>query len=282
MLLAVALAGAAGAPPQRIVSTSPSITEILFALGLGPRVVAVTNFCHYPPEVNKLPKVGTYLRPNLETIASLRPDLVVIEDNPIQLAGKLAALGLKPLEIEPKDLAGIRLAITRVGDAAGVPQAAAQLNARMQADLEAIRKEAAKRRRTRVAFIVGRTPGSLEGLVAVGRASFLNELIELAGGENVFRESASPYPKVPLEEILGRNPDVIVDMGDMADTAKITEQHRREVPRLWQRYPALKAVRDGRVFAVASDIFVVPGPRVVEAAREFARMFATAQGGAAR
>jgi ABC-type Fe3+-hydroxamate transport system substrate-binding protein len=106
----------------------------------------------------------------------------------------------------------------------------------------------------------------------VGRASYLNELIDIAGGENVFLESVAPYPKVSIEELLARDPEVIVDMGEMADTVGVTDEQKRKVVRLWQRYPSLAAVKHGGVHSIASDIYVVPGPRMVEAAEAFARM----------
>jgi iron complex transport system substrate-binding protein len=109
-------------------------------------------------------------------------------------------------------------------------------------------------------------------LVVAGRASYLNEVIEVAGGENVFRDALAGYPGVSLEEVMARNPEVIVDMGDMSDTVGVTEEHKRNVVGLWNRVPYLAAVKRHRVFAVASDMFVVPGPRVVDAAKAFAEM----------
>ncbi|MEO8027384.1 MAG: cobalamin-binding protein, partial [Bryobacteraceae bacterium] len=100
----------------------------------------------------------------------------------------------------------------------------------------------------------------------------LNELIELAGGTNIFKDAVASYPAISLEEVLARNPEVIIDMGDMAQTVGVTDAHKRGVVKLWSRFPSIAAVRGGRVFAVASDIFVVPGPRIAEAVREFARM----------
>ncbi|MCP5119128.1 MAG: ABC transporter substrate-binding protein, partial [bacterium] len=118
----------------------------------------------------------------------------------------------------------------------------------------------------------GRTPQALEALMAVGRASYLNVLMEIAGGENVLRDAASAYPRISLETVLSEDPEVIVDMGEMANTVGVSDQDKRRVVELWQRYPAIAAVRDKRVYAVASDIFVVPGPRMVDAAIAFARM----------
>jgi hypothetical protein len=98
-------------------------------------------------------------------------------------------------------------------------------------------------------FVVGRTPNRLDGLIVVGQASYLNEIIALAGGENVFRDAVASYPAVSLEEVLARNPDVIVDMGDMADTVGVTDQHKREVTSLWERLTNVAAVKQHRVFA---------------------------------
>ena len=115
-------------------------------------------------------------------------------------------------------------------------------------------------------FVVGRSPNRLEDLIVVGKASYLNEVIALAGGENIFRDAVAPYPAVSLEDVLARNPEVILDMGDMSDTVNVTDEHKRGVVALWRRMQGLAAVRTQRVFAVASDIYVVPGPRVVDAA----------------
>ncbi|MEK7408881.1 MAG: cobalamin-binding protein [Acidobacteriota bacterium] len=269
----LALAAASlSAQPRRIVSTAPSITEMLYALGLGDRVVGVTTFCHYPPEAAGKPKVGDYLRPNVEIIVSLRPDLVIVERTGVRKTERLPALKLNVIEVDDGTLAGIYESIERIGAAAGVPERAAVLNARIRAELEAISRRAARVPKRRVMFVLGRTPGRLEDLVVGGKGSYLDEVIRLAGGENVFAGAAVAYSKVSLEEVLARNPEVIVDMGEMAQTVGVTEARKKAVVALWSRYPSLAAVNERRVFAVASDIFVVPGPRVVEAARALAAM----------
>jgi len=270
--LCLSVACFSAAFPQRIVSTAPSITEMLYALGLGDKVVGVTKYCRYPPEARLKPKIGDYTSPNLEAIAALRPDLVIIQTNPIHLAEKLAALHLKSLEVNQDKIADVYHSIQVVGGATGAQAAAAKLTQSIQEKLAAVQKHAAGLPKTRVMFVIGRSPNRLDGLIVVGSASYLNEIIDLAGGENVFRDTRAAYPSVGLEEVLARNPQVVVDMGDMSDTVDVTEQHKREVVNLWQRLSTLDAVKQHRVYAVASDIFVVPGPRVVNAAEEFARM----------
>lgn len=268
----LAVAGALAAQPKRIVSTAPGITETLFALGLGDRVVGVSTYCHYPPEAASRPRIGTYLRPNVEAIVALRPDLVILQSMPNDAGPQLARMKLNVLEVDHGNLDNSLAAIQTIGNRSGVGERAARLVQEMRSRLDEIRRRTARAPRRSLVFIVGRTPGRLEGLVAVGKGSYLNELIEIAGGVNALAGTPLAYPKISLEALLAMNPDVLVDMGDMADTINVTENHKREVVSLWGRYPALKAVASKRVFAVASDVFVVPGPRIVEAASAFERM----------
>jgi ABC-type Fe3+-hydroxamate transport system substrate-binding protein len=270
-LVAVSAALAA-AFPQRIVSTAPSITEMLYALGLGDRVVGVTIYAHYPPEARLKPKIGSYIAPNLERIAATRPDLVIIQNNPIHLGERLAALHLNVVEVRQDSIAEIYRSIQTIGDAAGVPDRARALNRKLEQEIRAVRERTAGFPPTRMMFVVGRTPDRLEDIICVGKASYLNGIMTVAGGENIFKDAIAPYPKVGLEEILARNPQVIVDMGDMSQTDGVTEAHKQAVIRLWSQFPTIDAVKNHRVFAVASDIFIVPGPRMVDAARAFARM----------
>jgi iron complex transport system substrate-binding protein len=254
-------------PPQRIVSTTPSITEILYALGLGDRVVGVTRFCRYPPEAQLKPKIGDYTNPNIEAIAALKPDLVIIQTNPARLRERLSPMHLRTIEVDQQNIPGIYESIRAVGEAAGVPDRAAKLIDSIRTGLDAVRARAAALRPVRVMFVVGRSQGRLDGLVVVGRASFLNEVLHTAGGENIFHDALAPYPKVSLEEVMSRKPEVILDMGDMADTVGVTDQHKREVVALWDRVATLNAVQNHRVFAIASDYYIVPGPRVIDSAR---------------
>lgn len=255
--------------PQRIVSTAPSITELLYALGLGDRMVGVDRFSRYPAEALRKPQIGDYAAPNLETIASLRPTLVIIPTNPVQLRQRLEALRLRVLELDQEGIPAMYNSFRQVGAATGTTAKAESVIEEIRKQLVAVRSRAAALKPTRMMFVVGRMPGSLDGLMVAGQASYLNEIIEIAGGQNVFKDASAAYPKVSLEEILARNPEVIVDMGEMADTVGVSEAQKRNVAALWNRMGSIAAVRSRRVHAVASDIFVVPGPRVVLAAQEF-------------
>lgn len=276
VLALVLAAGSALAQPRRIVSTAPSVTETLFALGLGDRVVGVSTYCHYPTQVSKLPRVGTYITPNIETIARLRPDLVILQKLPNSSASKLTDLGLPVIEVDSGNLQQNLDNILAIGKATQSTAAAARLVGNIRQQLDALRQSAAKRKPRSVVFIVGRTPGKLEGLVVVGAGSYLSELLTAAGGANIFADSSRGYLKTSLEVIVRRNPDVIIDMGDMAETTGVTDQHKQAVVQLWSSQPTLKAIASRTIFAVASDIFVVPGPRMLDAAQAFAKLLESA------
>ena len=276
VVFALIFAGNAPAQPQRIVSTSPSITEVLFALGLGPRVVGVSNYCEYPPSVVSLPKVGTFLHPDPELIARLRPDLVIVHKLPNELTNRLAALHIPFAEVDRGAIQDTYSEILQIGKATATEPQAQDLVNRLKDRMSQIHREAQGQVHPSVVMVIGRTPGALSNLVVVGRDSFLDELVETAGGENLMSaESNSAYPRVSLETLLRLNPDVIIDMGDMGTSFEERQKQVEANQALWREAPYLRAVQKGRVYCISSTAFVVPGPRAIEAAAE---LFALLQG----
>jgi iron complex transport system substrate-binding protein len=270
LLASLCAAGLPGAERPRIVSTSPSITETLFALGLGDRVVAVSRYCRYPAEAAARPKVGTFLQPDVELIARLRPDLTIVHPGANGLDRRLTALKIPFVTVERGSLSSVFSSIRLIGAAAGIPDRAAALIAALEARLDRVRRAVAGRRPQKVLLIVGRRPGTLTDLVAVGRRSYLSDLATIAGGANVLSDQGLPeYPRISMETVLRLAPDVIIDAGDMGDTAEERRSRQVITEGLWKRQQ-IDAVRAGRVHAVISDAFVVPGPRVVEATETIA------------
>lgn len=270
ILFAALLSAVHAQSPGRIVSTSPSVTETLYALGLGPQVAGVTSFCDYPPEAARKPKIGTFLQPDYERILSLRPTLVLVIKNPVGVASKLEGLGLKTEELDMDRVGSILASIQLIGRATGSTSAANQLVSRLKTSLDRVRKAASGRSRPSVLFIVGRAPGTLQNMVGAGPGTFLDELLRLAGGVNILEHSPIQYPKVSLEQVFAADPDVIIDMGDYAHSGSDTGERRRlEELALWSPYKSLRAVRTGRVHAVTDSFFVVPGPRMDLAAAAF-------------
>ena len=257
--------------PARIVSTSPSITETLFGLGLGGQVVGVSNYCRFPPEVNKLPKVGTFLRPNPELIARLTPTLVVVHAGPNDAAQQLAKLKIPFITVDRGTLPSVFSSIRAIGKAAGAPDRAAALVASLDTRLDRVRANVSGRAPKKVLIIMGRRAGTLTDLIAVGPRSYLHDLVGIAGGVNVLANSGLEYPRISMESIIRLDPDVIIDAGDMGDTPDDRERRRVTTEGLWNAQTLVRAARTNHVHAVTSDIFVVPGPRVVEAAETMAR-----------
>ena len=245
---------------QRIVSTAPSITETLFAMGLGSRVAGVTIYCKYPPEAAKIAKIGTYLKPDIEAIVALHPDLVVVQKQGNHLSEELTRMHIRYVEVQSFNLNYIYAGAREIGKAADASVAAEQMIQSMQRQLRAIESVAAGKPKVSVAFVVGHTAGSLEGLVAGSGTSYFSDLLTMAGGTNVFMDTKNPYPRVSLEEIISRDPDFIFELsGD-------SRPKQEEVVSLWKMHRTLKAVAAGHVYAIPSGPFLSPGPRAVEAA----------------
>lgn len=258
------LAFSAQGPPARIVSTFPSVTETLFALGAGDRVVGVSNYCRYPPAVLSLPKVGTYTKPDPEKIALLRPDLVIIQQSATTLADRLSALGIRHAEVKVGSLDEVYSMILDIGRAVGLPEKAEQLNAEIRSRLDAFRAETSGKPRPTALMVVGRNPGQLTNLIAVGPGSYLGELLEIAGGNNVLTGTVITYPRISLETVVRLNPDVVLDASMIGEIGVDPTSKEARLREPWLIHRELAAVQNGMVFGLASEALVTPGPRVVD------------------
>jgi iron complex transport system substrate-binding protein len=254
--------------PQRIISVSPNVTEILYGLGVFDRVVAVSEYCTYPPEVKNLPRVGGWANPNLEKLSVLRPDLVIFTEAQAPfLADGLKALGIRYLQIPSQSLNDAFTAMRDIGHAVGREAEARELERRTRASLDEVRTRAHGLPKRTVLCVVDRTPGTLRELYAVTEGSFLAELIEIAGGIPIAPPARAGYGKMSKEAILARNPEVIVDFVHGA-RGKLAEDSLA----VWRDLPELKAVRDHRVFAVHNEFFPHCSQFVAETAKRFAEM----------
>lgn len=269
---------AAAAEPMRIVSTAPSITETLYALGLGSRVVGVTMYCTYPAEARSKPKIGSFLEPDFERILALKPDLVLVISNPVQVSEKLRKLGLRAEDVNQNGVQDILSSLARIGALTGTEKTAAALAASLRNELEAVRRRVAAGPRKSALFLVGRSPGTVQGMVGAGPGTFIDELMTIAGVQNVLASSPIAYPKVSLEMVLSSNPDVILDMGDFAHVEGHPMEPEAKLLEMWSRYGNLRAVQTRSVRQVGSEIFIRPGPRMGEAARQLERMVHGASG----
>jgi iron complex transport system substrate-binding protein len=260
--------------PKRLVVLTPSLVEIAFALGLGPRIVGVTNFASFPPETANIAKVGDFLQPNVEIIATLRPDLVILDTVQVSAQASLKAAGIYTLALPVESVEDVRAAVRLVGAATNRQSAASQLIDQIDADLRATSGRHAGRDRPRVLFAVDREVGSLRNLVCAGPGTYIDDLIRRAGGDNVLGDARLRFFRVAPEEIVARKPTVILDAVHTADAARARDD--------WRVLPTVPAVQTGRVHVLANPAFVTPGPRLGEVLRRLADLLHPETAGASQ
>jgi iron complex transport system substrate-binding protein len=258
---------AAGKRPSRIISVIPAVTEMLFALGAGPEVVAVGTFDQYPPEVAKLPRVGALLDPDLERILSLRPDLVVVYESQSDFRQQLERAAVPTFVYKHAGLADITETIRRLGARIGREVEAAATVRKIEDQLAAIRKRVAGRPKPRTLLVFDRDALALRGIYASGGVGFLQDMLDVAGGENVFGDVQRQSLQATTELILARRPDVVIEFR----SGTLTPEQRSKEIAVWQNLPSVPAVRSKRITIITDQRAVVPGPRVAEGTELIAR-----------
>jgi iron complex transport system substrate-binding protein len=260
---------AAAQAPGRIISLIPAVTEMLFAIGAGPRVVAVSSFDTYPADVKQLPRVGALLDPNVERILSLKPDLVVVYATQNDLKEQLARAGIPVFDYRHAGLAGVATTIRALGERTRSDAKAGEVVNGIEQGLAGIRQRVAGRPRPRVLLVFGREAGTLRGIYASGGVGFLDDMLRIAGGDNVFADVKREAVEASSELVLSRRPDVILEIRAQAE-APPPEKVKADLD-AWNALASVPAVRDGRIALLTDDRIVIPGPRVVEGTLTLAR-----------
>jgi iron complex transport system substrate-binding protein len=244
-------------PPKRIVSLAPSITEILFAIGLDEEIVGVTDFCNFPAQALAKPKVA-YSQPNLEVLLALEPQLVLAPPSFLRadLLAKLEQLKIPTFVLESKTVEGIFGHIQLLGRMVGRAKEANAYTAAMRKQIADLTKRVQGLSRPTLLYVLNSEP-----LITVGPGSFIHHLIELAGGRNAAERANAPYPRLTMEEVLTQNPDILLFPIGEYEGIPQAEQDR------WKRWDSLRAVQEGKLFQVQSDLLNRPGPRVIEGLR---------------
>lgn len=277
-LLAEDAAGLDVAIPTRIISTSPSLTETLFALGLGDRIIAVSDYCRYPSKVERLQKIGGLFNPNIEKIVELRPDCVVLLTEHAQLEERLNAFGIRTITVDHSNVAGIMESFGIIAKHFDqkTQKSADELANTIQARLDRLKSLKLAEKPCRVLICIDRERGvPVSQVYAAGRNRYFNELLTLAGGVNVYAKSAAAVPTVSLESILEKNPDVIFDFTADWESAgtQLTDELLASYRRDWSSLGKnIAATRDSRVYPILNDFATVPGPRFIDLAETFAKI----------
>lgn len=247
-------------PPQRIISLSPGVTEILFAIGAGDRVVGVTDFCVFPEKAKSLPKVGGLLNPSYETLITLQPDLIIHQPNKYKIKNFVDKLGIRNLPISMLSFAEIFSSIKKIGLATHREHAADRLIQSMQEKIHFHRTRLANVSQKSVLLILGISNDSMRELYGVGPKTFLGEMLALAGGKNILTESQAQYPKVSKEFIIHKSPEIIIEVGPKDILSREASKKRRQG---WKIFSTIRAVKNNDIHIIGADYILIPGPRLV-------------------
>ncbi len=268
------------APPQRIISIAPGITETIFAIGEQERLVGVSDFCDYPPEAAEKEKVGNISTPSVEKMLSLQPDLVlVVRGVGMDAIDSLRHAGINVIAHDPRNLAQVIEMVRQIGRALGADEAASRLADEMTSRRDEVERQARARveqaGRPRVLLVI-----STEPVFVAGPGSFAHDLIELAGGQNVVGEGGEkvnrPWPQYSLEKVIELDPDLIITAmgGHTQAEGDLLKQMKRKPG--WRD---LSAVKQGRVYNLDPDILLRVGPRLLDGLEAMADIFHAQDGG---
>ncbi len=240
--------------PKRIVSLAPSVTEILFAIGLDQEIVGVTEFCNYPPAASDKPKVG-YSQPNLEAIVALRPELIIAPNSflRVDVLNRLEQLKIPTFLLDPRTVEDIVTHVQVLGRMVGRVPESLKVSETIRKKIARLSERLTGRRRPTLLFVLNTDP-----LMTVGPGSYIHQLIELAGARNVAENAGAPYPRLSMEEVLRRNPEFLLFPTGRVEGIPQAEQDQ------WRRWTSLEAVKRNQLVQVDADVLNRPGPRVAE------------------
>ena len=241
--------------PERIVSLAPSITEILYFLGLGDRVVGVTTFSYYPAQAASKPKVGSYIDLNVEKILSLSPNLVIgtADGNQPAVVNLLEQAGIAVFIVNPRNVRQVIDTLVVIGRLCGPAEKAAMLSIQLSNRVDHVVEKTRYRKKPLVFAQINLRP-----IMTVNKKTFLNDLIQLAGGKNMASNEPITYPRISLEEVIRKKPEVII-ISSMERGGKF-EQARQQ----WLKWTSIPAVKSGRVHLIDSDLIDRPSPRIIK------------------
>jgi iron complex transport system substrate-binding protein len=270
----------AWASPKRIISMTPVGTEILFALGQGDNIIGVTNFCDYPPEANKKPKMGDFAALNFESLMAMKTDLLLLQDMHMQFTPQLDKLKIPYLVMKQNSIDEICDSIMRLGKVCSAQDKAAKLVANIRADVDLVRSKVKGLKKPKVILCVSRelSEYQINSFYVAGGNNFYNEMISLAGGDNVVGDKKTPYPQVSLEGLMKVNPGVIIDLvGDKTfyhskDNIDVeTIFNDKYLRSQWERSAKVDAVKNGRIYIMQGTVYLRPGARSGMILKAFAK-----------
>jgi len=255
--------------PQRILCFTPSISETIFALGGGDRIAGVSTYVSYPPEALKKPKLGGHVNPNLERLLTLNPDLVIFQGQGDTIFSFCRDNKIKVMRVAFHNIESIFTDMRSIGKIISETNRAEQLCIDLQQALDEIKAKVSHLPRKKVFFTFDRTPGALGKIYTTNRESFISELITIAGGDNIFGDVKTIYPQISKETLMMRAPDVIIEM---KTTEMFADSYTQKFIADWQVLTSIPAVQKNEIHILDDTALIVPGPRIVDACKIFAKI----------
>jgi iron complex transport system substrate-binding protein len=254
--------------PRRIISLVPALTEMLFAIGAGPQVVAVSSYDEFPPQVKSLPRVGALLDPDTERILSLKPDLVVTYGSQVDLQTQMKRASIATYDYRHGGLDHIFTTLRELGQRTGRAKEAQNVVAGIESRIAAVRARVAGKPRPRTLLVFSREARALRNVYVSGGRGFLHDMLVAAGGEDVFGDVGRESLQATTEIILARAPEVILEL--RSENIPVGTALEDEM-RAWSRLGAVPAVRTKRVYFITGQQMTVPGPRVADGIERMAK-----------
>lgn len=249
----------------RIISLAPNVTEILFKLGLGEKIIGVSEFCNYPVEAKALPRFGGLMNPNYEAILAAKPDLVIVLDEMVRGDNKFTAMGIHTLVVKHDSINDILDSILTIGRVCDANEQAKKLVGKLENKMAAIKTQSNAEYRPRVLISVGhdisKDPDkSPENVYVAGRDGFYSDMIEKAGGQNAYTGSIQ-FPAVSYESIVSMNPEIIIDVMTISPEKNTIDAET--IKKQWKKIEMLDAVKNDRIYVLTEDFVAIPGPRFI-------------------
>lgn len=246
---------------ERIVTLAPALTEIVFALEKGDKLVGNTKFCNFPHEAKKITRVGGYFDTNLEILISQKPEIIILYPEHYEKI-KIMEKKAKLVKVKHACLDDLFNAVETISKALAVEERGKEMISKIKYRLDQIKEKSSGKKRLKTLLIIGRNPEKLTNMFIIGKKDFLNELLETAGGINAY-EGDINYPSISVESVISMNPDVIIELS--AFNEGINE---KKVQDLWKKYPFISAVKNKRIKIIKNSMWVIPGPRVHQIAEK--------------
>ncbi len=256
--------------PERVITMAPGITEILFAIGVGDKIVGVSEYDVYPPQVKNLPKVGGYLDPNFEGIIRLEPDIILILGKNERLVKFCEKVNIRYKRFQMETIKEIFDSIIEISKMFKKEKEGIRLVNKIKSELEEIKRKASKYRKVRVFLSLGSSTGEVNHLYTIGSDNFINELIEIAGGENIFKDVKIRYPEVSREAVIERRPEIILLA---RPEIKVSDKVWRKEINQWKKFTFVPAVLNNRIYPMKFESILHSGPRIGEIAKYFYEIF---------